>query len=534
MPTIREARFRSVNGREPAESGEYVLYWCSMYRRLSHNHALDAALDWARRLKKPLVVYEGLKLNAPWANARFHQFLLEGMRDNAAEAERVGAIYWPFVETPEQSGHGLVRKLCEKACLLVTDDYPQYIVPAQNRAIAAAVEIPVIAVDGNSVIPLSLLGAPVAAAAHLRPRIHKLFAAAWAERASPEPDFDLVKKAPEPPFTLWKPPADLGAFVRGLPIDQSVPPATGTVGGTVEAKLVLAEFLKFKLHRYGEERSLPDAPKRNAASGLSFYLHYGHLSIEEVIAAALPKDWTTDDINSKAKNKSDFYCRDASVNGFLDEAITWRDVGFQWNYRKMLLASGGANRSWEDPGQRPSFNFETYDFSPLGKRGTLNLVLPDWAKTTLAKHAGDRREHLYNLEQFENADTHDELWNAAQRELVASGRIHNYLRMLWAKKVLEWSESPEAGYRILEHINNKYAIDGRDPNSYTGILWCFGLFDRFWPPEREVLGNIRYMSSGNTAKKFKLGPYLEYVRSLPTVEEIRGLPARDKRAGGLF
>ena len=534
MPTFRESRLRTLTPHAVDPTGEYVLYWCTMYRRLTHNHALDCALDWAKRLKKPLVVYEGLKLNAPWASARFHQFILEGMRDNAAEAKRVGATYWPFVETTEHRGRGLVRKLCERACLLVTDDYPQYIVPAQIRAIASQVSIPVIAVDGNSVIPLSMLGAPVAAAAHLRPRIHKQFAAAWAERANPEPDFHGTKKAPKPLFELWEPPGNIGAFVRSLPVDQSVPPVPGVVGGAVEARLVLKDFLKFKLHRYGEERSLPEAQNRNAASGLSFHLHYGHLGIEELIAAALPEGWTPDDINLKAKNKSDFYCRDASVNSFLDEAITWRDVGYQWNYGKMLLASGGTNRSREYSGEQPSFNFETYDFSTLGKRGTLNLVLPDWAKATLAKHAGDRREHLYNLEQFENADTHDELWNAAQRELAATGRIHNYLRMLWAKKVLEWSESPEDGYRILEHLNNKYALDGRDPNSYTGILWCFGLFDRFWPPEREVFGNIRYMSSGNTAKKFKLGPYFDFVRSLPTLEQIRGLPAREKQADGLF
>ena len=534
MPTIRDARVRPLNEHKPDDAGTFVIYWSSMVRRLAHNHALDYALHWTRQLKKPLVVYEGLKLNAPWASARFHQFLLEGMRDNARTAAEVGASYWPFVETPEHDGHGLVRRLCEKACLLVVDDYPQYIVPAQNRAIAAKVSIPVYAVDGNSVIPLSLLGPPTAAAAHLRPKIHKQFTLAWASRANPEPDFAGATKAPKAPFKLWKPPSDIGAFVRGLPIDQSVPPVPGAVGGTVEAKSVLKDFLESKLHRYGEERSLPEAPKRNAASGLSFHLHYGHLSIEEVIAAALPEGWTPGDINHKAKNKLDFYCRDASINGFLDEAITWRDVGFQWNYGRAKAATGGANRSWQDPGERPSFNFETYDFSPLNERGTLAAVLPEWAKATLNKHTGDRREHLYNLDRFENADTHDELWNAAQRELVATGRIHNYLRMLWAKKVLEWSESPEAGYRILEHLNNKYALDGRDPNSYTGILWCFGLFDRFWPPERPVLGNIRYMSSGNTAKKFKLGPYYEYVRSLPTVEAVRGLPPREKAAAGLF
>jgi deoxyribodipyrimidine photo-lyase len=141
-------------------------------------------------------------------------------------------------------------------------------------------------------------------------------------------------------------------------------------------------------------------------------------------------------------------------------------------------------------------------------------VLPAWARETLHKHAGDRREYLYTPEQFEAADTHDPLWNAAQTELMRTGRMHNYLRMLWGKKVLEWSETPAEAYRVLEHLNNKYAIDGRDPNSYTGILWCFGLFDRPWPPERPVFGTVRYMSSENTARKFKLAGYHDYVRSL--------------------
>jgi len=132
----------------------------------------------------------------------------------------------------------------------------------------------------------------------------------------------------------------------------------------------------------------------------------------------------------------------------------------------------------------------------------------------LAKHAGDRRKYVYSLEEWEAAETHDPLWNAAQRELAGTGRIHNYLRMLWGKKVIEWSASPDEAYFILEHLNNKYALDGRDPNSYTGILWCFGLFDRPWPPERDVLGNVRYMSSENTAKKYKLAGYFRYVEDL--------------------
>ena len=140
---------------------------------------------------------------------------------------------------------------------------------------------------------------------------------------------------------------------------------------------------------------------------------------------------------------------------------------------------------------------------------------------TLGAHAADPRPRLYAAEELENASTHDPLWNAAQRELVATGTIHNYLRMLWGKKVLEWSVSPAEAYRTLEHLNNKYALDGRDPNSYTGILWCFGLFDRPWPPERKIFGSIRYMSSDNTARKFDLAPYYAYVERLPTIAQAR-------------
>ena len=152
----------------------------------------------------------------------------------------------------------------------------------------------------------------------------------------------------------------------------------------------------------------------------------------------------------------------------------------------------------------------------------MSAALPSWALNSLSKHAADKRAFLYAPEQFEAGQTHDPLWNAAQRELVATGTIQNYLRMLWGKKVLEWSETPEIAYQTLVHLNNKYALDGRDPNSYTGILWCFGLFDRPWAPERDVYGVIRYMSSDNTAKKFKLAGYYEYVNGLPTIAAVRG------------
>jgi len=547
MTTFNDARVRKANALSPRPGGRYVLYWMQMYRRLTHNHALDYAIAMARHFKKPLVVYEGLKLNPPWVSARFHQFMLEGMRENVATAKTMGVTYWPFVETPGNPGRGLVRTLAEEACLLVTDDFPQYIVPTQIRAVASSVEVAVHAIDGNGVVPLSLLGPPTAAAAHLRPKLHKLFPTAWEHRANPYPDFTGLKgKGLSPPFDTWTPPKDLSAFVKTLPIDQTVPAVPGVVGGPTEGRRLLTEFVNTKLARYAEDRSEPNDPDTVSASRLSAHLHYGHLSMDEVAAATLGEAWKPSLINPKTRNKDDFFCRDPNVNGFLDEVITWRDVGYQWHFARSSQQTdtrvttpgrgrkSTGTRSRQEDSELPSFNFETFDFSPLSETGTLAAVLPEWALATLKKHAKDKRSHLYSLEQFESAATHDDLWNAAQRELVATGRIHNYMRMLWGKKVLEWSPSPEAAYRVLEHLNNKYALDGRDPNSYTGILWCFGLFDRPWPPERPVFGNIRFMSSDNTAKKFKLKGYLDYVRRLPSIADVRAGKTEVKRAGTLF
>lgn len=526
MSEFNDARVRKLNDSPVRSRGRYVLYWMQMFRRLDHNHALDYAIAVAKHLKKPLVIYEALKLNYPWASARIHSFVLEGMQANAARARKLGLNYWPFVETPDDPGRGLVKRIASDAAMIVTDDYPAYIVPAHNRAIAS-LDLAVHAVDANGVVPLSLLGKPVAAAAHLRPRMHKLFAESWANRSKAEPEFDGLPTAKiDAPFLVWVP-ADLSRFVANLPIDQSVPPVLTDIGGSEIGRNRLREFVRDKLSRYASDRSQPDDPSRNAASGLSAHLHFGHLAIEEVIAATLNASgpWDAEMINPKTRNKDDFFCRDANVNSFLDEAIVWRDIGHHWSAERGMRSAELKTTSWQGEGN-PSFNFETMDFSPLS-RGTLETVLPPWAWASLNKHAGDRREYVYSLEQFENADTHDELWNAAQTELVKAGRMHNYLRMLWGKKVLEWSASPEEAYRVLEHLNNKYALDGRDPNSYTGILWCFGLFDRPWPPEREVFGNIRYMSSTNTAKKFKLNGYYEYVRRLNgRVSDPAGPPGR--------
>ena len=490
----RDARLRSIGAGRRRPDGDYVLYWMQMARRLDHNHALDEALRQAEALRRPLVVYEGLRLDYPWASARIHRFVLEGMRDNRAAAAKLGLTYWPFVETPAQPARGLLSALAARAALVVTDDFPCFIVPDQTAALAAATDTPVIAVDGNSIVPLSLLGAPVTAAAHLRPRIHRAFAEAWAHRAASRPRVGrLAAKRVAPPFE----PAgldDLDGLMAKLPLDRTVPPVAATPGGTMVARKRLVAFLKGRLRGTAEHRSEPAPPATAHASGLSPYLHFGHVSIEEVVARVLASagGWSPAALRVDAVGRREgFYTRDPDVEAFLDQAITWRDVGLQWHWTRRADTE------------------------------SLERALPAWARATLGAHAGDRREHAYTPGEWERGATHDPLWNAAQRELVATGSIHNYLRMLWGKKVIEWSASPEEAYRTLVHLNNRYALDGRDPNSWTGILWCFGLFDRPWP-ERQVLGRVRYMSSESAARKFRLGPYLDWVATLPEVGAARG------------
>jgi deoxyribodipyrimidine photo-lyase len=187
--------------------------------------------------------------------------------------------------------------------------------------------------------------------------------------------------------------------------------------------------------------------------------------------------WNSDRISGKVNGSSNgWWGVEEHVESFLDELITWREVGYNMCSR--------------------SDDYDRYE------------SLPKWAQQTLGKHAEDPREYVYTLDEFESAQTHDPLWNAAQRQLVREGRIHNYLRMLWGKKVLEWSASPQAALDVLIELNNKYALDGRNPNSYSGIFWVLGRYDRAWVPERPIFGTIRYMSSDNTARKVRVKDYL--------------------------
>jgi deoxyribodipyrimidine photo-lyase len=340
------------------------------------------------------------------------------------------------------------------------------------------------AVDANGLLPLRATDKVFTAAHHFRRFLHRELP----EHFDAFPTADPLarhgsRERPEIPSEIrnrW-PEADLDLLAKG-PVDRALPMVGGavgpteTVGGERAARRKLGAFVDRLLAEYGEQRNDPDS---DGTSGLSAYLHFGHISAHEVVDAVFRSEgWTPGDIEPGASGKrSGWWGVSASAESFLDELVTWREVGF--------------NAAAHQPG------YERYE------------SLPDWARRTLSDHEGDHREHVYSLEEFESAATHDALWNAAQRQLVREGRIHGYLRMLWGKKILEWTLSAREALEVMVELNNKYALDGRDPNSYSGIMWVLGRYDRPWGPERPIFGKIRYMTSANTARKVGVAEYLK-------------------------
>jgi deoxyribodipyrimidine photo-lyase len=281
---------------------------------------------------------------------------------------------------------------------------------------------------------------------------------------------DVVRRWPAAELVLNPQPFDWSDF----DIDHSVAP-TDMVGGRQEALRRWKDFLARRSANYDEERNHPDS---DGSSQLSPYLHFGHISAHEMFFDVLEHEKFRADQISKPNGKvNGFWNVSASIEAFLDQLLTWREIGF--------------NQCFLDR------HYDSY------------RSLPAWVRASLQKHAADKREYVYSLEQFEKGETHDPLWNAAQRQLVQEGRIHNYLRMLWGKKILHWSRSPQDALEIMIELNNKYALDGRDPNSYSGIFWVLGRYDRPWGPERPIFGTIRYMSSDSTLKKIHLKKYLK-------------------------
>jgi deoxyribodipyrimidine photo-lyase len=459
MKRINE-RVVQLNEAETNPKARYVLYWMQMFKRTSHNHALTFAIRKANELELPLVVYEGLKYYYPWASDRIHTFILEGVEEKRREFAKLGVRYIFYLQKDPNSPKQTVARITKDAAVIVTDDYPCFIIPEHNRRIAERATIPVYAVDSNGVIPMSKFEKEEYAAYTIRPKIKKLLPGYL--KPYKEDNIEIRKPkievdCPETKIT----PQNIAELVSECDIDHSVPASTFYPGGTAIGRTRLKKFIDEILPDYETARNKPD---RDGSSRLSAYLHFGFLSPLEIALAVE---------NSEAPREA----KDA----YLEELIVRREL---------------------------SFNFTSHN----PRYDSLD-ALPAWVQKTMRDHIDDERQVVYSLDQLERGETHDELWNAAQREMVATGEMHNYVRMLWGKNVIAWSRTYEEAFAALEHLNNKYCLDGRDPNSYAGILWCFGKHDRPWM-ERPVFGTMRYMTSGSTGKKFNSKKYIEWTKTL--------------------
>lgn len=440
----------------------FVLYWMQMYKRVEYNHALIWAIRKANELKLPLVVYEGLKYYYPWASDRLHTFILEGVEEKRLAFEKLGIRYLFYLQEDKASPKQTVARLARDAALIVTDDYPCFIIPEHNRRIAEKAAIAVHAVDSNGVIPMSKFDKEEYAAYTIRPKIEKLldrYLVAPEGESVDISSLDIEVDCPETAVT----PATIAKLVSECDIDHTVAPSQLYKGGAANGRKRLKRFIPDILCNYDKARCKPD---RDGSSRLSAYLHFGFLSPIEIALAV-----------------RDASAPQESIDAFLEELIVRRELSFNMTRHN-----------------------EHYDSLKC---------LPAWVHKTMRVHAEDERQITYSLDQLEAGETHDELWNAAQREMTVTGEMHNYVRMLWGKNVIAWSPTYEIAFETLVHLNNKYCLDGRDPNSYAGILWCFGKHDRPWM-EREVFGQMRYMTSGSTGKKFDTKKYIEWTRNLAT------------------
>ncbi|MFT7463003.1 MAG: deoxyribodipyrimidine photo-lyase [Pseudohongiellaceae bacterium] len=466
--------------------GRWVLYWMTATRRTRANHALDRAIELARQLDRPLLVLEALRCDYRWASPRFHRFVLDGMGDNARALTAAGVTYYPFVETRPGEGRGLLERLAEDACAVVADHSPVFFLPAMLEAARSRITVRFEAIDSVGLLPLRSSDRARFRAYDFRRLLQRELPAQLAHTALRAPLRRLALRPlpalPEDVARRWPaaPLAEIGLVNGGLdlaamPLDHAVAPVEEE-GGSRAGQAALRRFVRDVLPHYGERRNHPD---QEGTSGLSAYLHFGHLSAQEVFdAVTAADDWTPERLSRHVTGKREgWWGLSPSAEAFVDQLLTWRELG-------------------------QHFCFHRPDHSEYAS-------LPDWARTSLAEHATDPRPYVYSHERFEQADTHDPLWNAAQRQLRETGVIHNAVRMLWGKKILHWSASPEEAWETLFALNDRWALDGRDPNSSSGIGWALGRFDRAWGPERPVFGKVRYMTSDSSRRKWRLKAWLE-------------------------
>ena len=432
---------------DPAPDGRSVVYWMQRSQRAVDNPALDVAIRAGNALRLPVVAFFAPVPFYPHANLRHYRFLFEGVPDIAAGLAKrgVGFVYRPFPH------HHLLTFCAEvNPALVVGDENPLREPEGWRRQVAERLTVPFWTVDSDVIVPSRLLGREHFAARTIRPKIHERL------------DEFLVRTREPRARVPFRRPRGLGSsdprtlIPDPFPLDRSVVPVE-TKGGTAAGLRRLRAFVRSGLAGYASRRNKPEL---EGTSRLSPYLHFGHLGPRQVALAVQGS-------GAPAADRA----------AFLEELIVRREL---------------------------AVNFVRYNAA----YDRLDAAEP-WARRSLGAHYGDRRDHVYSESELDQARTHDPLWNAAQRQMVRSGWMHGYLRMYWAKKILEWSPSPGVAFTRAVRLNDRYELDGRDPNGYAGIAWAIvGKHDRAWGPERAIYGMVRFMSFESTRRKFDSRAYI--------------------------
>ena len=451
---IPHSRIQFLNDLNPGK-GDFVLYWMQQSQRAEYNHALEYAIQQANKIDQPVLVVFALMDDYPEANLRHYSFMLEGLNETQQALSKRGIKMIVRKGQPVDVALSAGRR----ASLIVCDRGYLRHQRQWRKAVAHKANCRVVRVESDVVVPIEVVsGKAEYAARTIRPRIHKHLKNYLSEFKPAE-----LKKSS---LSIQISGVDLNnieAVSKKMSIDKSVLPVSGLfTGGTSRAKKIFKEFLRHRFEHYVTSRN---QPQTNDVSHMSKYLHFGQISPLYLALQVLKT------------GKRFRQAREA----FLEELIVRRELAMNFVYY--------------------TSNYDSY------------TCLPAWAKKTLAEHKNDRRQYIYSKRQLEDCETHDEYWNAAMREMKFTGFMHNYMRMYWGKKILEWSQTPEQAFKTILTINNKYFLDGRDANSFAGVAWVFGVHDRAWA-ERPIFGKIRYMAATGLERKCDIQSYVEKVNAL--------------------
>jgi deoxyribodipyrimidine photo-lyase len=442
----------------PRKRGKCIVYWMQRAMRIADNPALDVAVDVANFLCVPVIVYFHVIPNYPNANLRHYHFLQQGLRDVAADAAERGVGF--VVRRSPARLEAFLEEV--QAAILIGDENPCREPERWRNILARRLKIPFWTVDADVVVPSHVFGRSFALLHHFRPKLKSELPKYLVAPANSRPQIECKPRKNLESFSL----ADeiTAGFTK---LDRSVGPVDSFTGGTHAALKRLRDFIKRDLACYDETRNHPETP---GTSRLSPYLHFGNIG-PLTVALAVQRAMRNGSVTAVAGER------------FLEQVIGWRELA-------VLFV-------------RYEPNYDNWECAA------------PWARKTLVEHAGDSRPHRYSLQQLERAETSDDLWNAAQREMVTTGWMHNYMRMYWAKKILEWAPDPAAAFDWAVVLNDRYELDGRDPNGYAGIAWAIvGKLDRPWF-NRPVFGLVRSITASSIAKKFDAKYYIAQHRDMP-------------------